>query len=78
MLHDSATLLWEQATSMNIRKNGEMLKKVFPRATVSTIKIFSRDSQEGVYDLTGSKAKEMLFLSSERLVVITTVEKKAD
>lgn len=63
---------------MTIRKKGEMLIKVFARATVSTIKIFSGDSRERVYDLTGRKAKEMLFLSPAILVVITTLEKKAD
>lgn len=55
-----------------------MLIKVFPRATVSAIKIFSRDSQECAYNLTVRTAREILFLSPERLVVITTVKKKVD
>ena len=77
MLQDSVTLLWEPVTSINIRKKGEKLIKIFPRPTVSTIKIFPRGSQERVDDLTGRKAKETQFLSPQRLFIITAVEKKA-
>lgn len=63
ILQDNGTLLWEQAKAMNISRR-EMLIKVFPRVKVSTIKIFSRDSQEGAYYLTARKAKEMLFFVS--------------
>lgn len=76
MFPDFSASLWKRAILINISKT-EVLLEVFSRAMISTAEYFQETAKEVRVIWQGEKQK-VLFLSSERPVVITTVKKKAD